>query len=73
MWSSLNLLHFFLSTQCPFFPQQVSIFEASGSSIQSNIAAIILGVVNIVATIGANLLIDRLGRKMLLYISGTFP
>jgi len=53
------------------FQTQVSIFEASGSTIQPNVAAIILGVVNIVATIGANLCIDRVGRKVLLYISNT--
>ena len=52
------------------FPE-VSIFETSGSTIQPNVAAIILGVVNIIATIGANLCIDRVGRKVLLYISNT--
>ena len=30
-----------------------------------------MGVVNIIATIGANLCIDRVGRKVLLYISNT--
>ena len=37
----------------------VSIFKDAGSSIDSNIATIILGVVNICATIIANILIDR--------------
>ena len=47
----------------------VSIFTEAGSSINSNLATIILGIVNICATIMSNLLIDRLGRKILLYIS----
>ncbi|CAB4063426.1 TRET1 [Lepeophtheirus salmonis] len=47
----------------------VSIFESAGSSIDSNLATIILGIVNICATIFSNVLIDRLGRKILLYIS----
>ena len=37
----------------------VSIFEKSGSSINSNLATIILGVVNIMATIVSNALVDR--------------
>lgn len=37
----------------------VSIFKDAGSSIDSNIATIILGVVNICATIISNILIDR--------------
>ena len=37
----------------------VSIFEKSGSSIDPNMATIILGVVNICATVVANALIDR--------------
>ena len=47
----------------------VSIFKAAGSTINSNICTIILGVVNIIATIFSNAFIDRLGRKVLLYIS----
>ena len=37
----------------------VSIFKDSGSSIDSNLATIILGIVNICATIISNVLIDR--------------
>ena len=44
-------------------------FQTAGSSIDSNICTIILGVVNIMATIFSNAFIDRLGRKILLYIS----
>lgn len=47
----------------------VSIFRLAGSTIDSNLATIVLGVVNICATIFSNALIDRLGRKVLLYMS----
>jgi len=47
----------------------VTIFRDAGSSIDSNICTIILGIVNIMATIFSNTFIDRLGRKILLYIS----
>ena len=49
----------------------VNIFRLAGSSIDSNLATIILGVVNIAATIFSNVVIDRLGRKILLYLSST--
>lgn len=45
------------------------IFKASGSSIEPNLSAIIMGSVQICGTYFASVLIDRLGRKMLLLIS----
>ena len=47
----------------------VSIFKLSGSSIDSNIATIILGIVNIGATIFSNAVIDRFE---ILFLSNTF-
>jgi facilitated trehalose transporter len=47
----------------------VSIFKDAGSTIDENLCTIIVGVVNFGATFAATILIDRLGRKMLLYIS----
>lgn len=47
----------------------VSIFRDAGSTIDENLCTIIVGVVNFIATFIATMLIDRLGRKMLLYIS----
>lgn len=46
-----------------------SIFKMSGSSVDENLSSIIIGIVNFVSTFIATVLIDRLGRKMLLYIS----
>ncbi|XP_017889015.1 facilitated trehalose transporter Tret1 isoform X2 [Ceratina calcarata] len=48
----------------------VSIFKDAGSSINENLATIIVGIVNFLSTFIAAAVIDRLGRKMLLYISG---
>lgn len=47
----------------------VSIFEMSGSTISGHLSTIIVGIVNLLATFIANALIDKLGRKILLYIS----
>ncbi|XP_022914749.1 facilitated trehalose transporter Tret1-2 homolog isoform X3 [Onthophagus taurus] len=47
------------------------IFELAGSSIPSHICTIIVGVVNFIATFIATILIDKVGRKVLLYISGS--
>ena len=47
----------------------VDIFKLSGSKINENFCTIIVGVVNMLATLLANGLIDKLGRKILLYIS----
>lgn len=45
------------------------IFKATGSTIEPNLSAIIMGSVQIFGTYFASSLIDRLGRKMLLLIS----
>ncbi|XP_028156027.1 facilitated trehalose transporter Tret1-like isoform X2 [Ostrinia furnacalis] len=45
------------------------IFMMSGSSIDKNLSSIIIGIVNFISTFIATGLIDRLGRKILLYIS----
>lgn len=48
----------------------VSIFKDAGSTIDENLSTIIVGIVNFGATFVATVLIERLGRKILLYISG---
>ncbi|GBP39806.1 Facilitated trehalose transporter Tret1 [Eumeta japonica] len=45
------------------------IFKMSGSNIDKDLCSIILGIVNFISTFIATALIDRLGRKILLYIS----
>ncbi|XP_020293941.1 facilitated trehalose transporter Tret1-like isoform X2 [Pseudomyrmex gracilis] len=47
----------------------VQIFQDAGSTIDENISTIIIGIVNFISTFIAAFVIDRLGRKMLLYIS----
>ncbi|MCL4137268.1 UNVERIFIED_CONTAM: hypothetical protein GTU68_020120, partial [Idotea baltica] len=47
----------------------VDIFKLSGSKIDGNLSTIIVGIVNFMSTFLANILIDKLGRKILLYIS----
>jgi facilitated trehalose transporter len=47
----------------------VSIFRMSGSSVDENLSTIIVGIVNFMSTFIATALIDRAGRKVLLYIS----
>lgn len=48
----------------------VQIFKDAGSTIDENLCTIIVGIVNFIAVFIATVLIDRLGRKILLYISG---
>ncbi|XP_034946797.1 facilitated trehalose transporter Tret1-2 homolog isoform X2 [Chelonus insularis] len=45
------------------------IFATAGSSISDGLCSIIIGCVNFISTFIATALIDRLGRKLLLYIS----
>lgn len=46
------------------------IFAESGSSISPEISSIIIGISQVIATVIGSLLVDRLGRKVLLYLSG---
>lgn len=48
----------------------VQIFKDAGSTIDENLCTIIVGIVNFIAVFIATILIDRLGRKILLYMSG---
>lgn len=48
----------------------VSIFDEAGSSVEDHLAAILVGVVQLVANIGALFVVDRAGRRPLLLISG---
>ncbi|XP_026492738.1 facilitated trehalose transporter Tret1-like [Vanessa tameamea] len=45
------------------------IFQMSGSSVDKHLSTIIVGLVNFISTFLATALIDRTGRKILLYIS----
>lgn len=45
------------------------VFKESGSTVDPNISAIVVGVIQVVSVYISSLLIDRLGRKTLLIIS----
>lgn len=45
------------------------IFKASGSTMDSNVSSMLIGVVNFAATFIATLVIDRFGRKVCFYHS----
>lgn len=74
-----HLRPFLLSTGLMLFQQlsginavifyTVSIFEMSGSTISGHLSTIIVGIVNLLSTFLANAVIDKLGRKILLYAS----
>lgn len=57
--SGINAVIFYTTT----------IFKMAGSSINQNLCTIIVGLVNFISTFIATILIDKLGRKVLLYIS----
>ncbi|XP_014469889.1 PREDICTED: facilitated trehalose transporter Tret1 isoform X2 [Dinoponera quadriceps] len=48
----------------------VQIFQDAGSTIDENLSTIIIGLVNFISTFVAAFTIDKLGRKVLLYVSG---
>lgn len=47
----------------------VSMFEDSGSSLSPNISSIVVGVIQVLGSFASTLLVDRVGRKLLLIIS----
>ncbi|EDX06650.1 facilitated trehalose transporter Tret1-2 homolog [Drosophila simulans] len=79
LFKRINLKPLSISLGLMFFQQfsginavifyTVQIFKDAGSTIDSNLCTIIVGIVNFFATFMGILLIDRLGRKILLYIS----
>ncbi|CAG9856817.1 unnamed protein product [Phyllotreta striolata] len=46
-----------------------TIFEKTGDAIPSTIASIVIGIVQTMATFACSMVIDRLGRKKVLYVS----
>lgn len=76
---SSHIKPLFISLGLMFFQQMsginavifytTKIFEDAGSTIDSSLSTIIVGIVNFASTFVATTLIDRLGRKILLYIS----
>lgn len=53
----------------PIINYTVAIFDASGSKLSPNLAAIIVGALQMVGALVATLFMDRLGRKFLLLVS----
>ncbi|CAH1407738.1 unnamed protein product [Nezara viridula] len=81
LFSKKYYLPFVISIGLMFFQQfsginavifyTVTIFKDAGSTIDSNLCSIIVGAVNLASTLVATVLIDKLGRKILLYISNS--
>ncbi|XP_023712857.1 facilitated trehalose transporter Tret1 isoform X3 [Cryptotermes secundus] len=79
LFNKSNLKPLLISLGLMFFQQMsginavvfytVMIFKAAGSTLDGNTSTIIVGVVNFGSTFLATILIDRFGRKVLLYIS----
>ncbi|KAH9633267.1 hypothetical protein HF086_000866 [Spodoptera exigua] len=76
-----NFKAFYISCALVFFQQfsginavlfyMTNIFEAANSSLDSAIATIIIGVVQVIASCITPLVVDRLGRRILLLISAS--
>ncbi|CAL4062422.1 unnamed protein product, partial [Meganyctiphanes norvegica] len=49
-----------------------AIFKSTGSNLSDTVSSIVIAAVQVVATFGASLLMDRAGRKLLLIISAGF-
>ncbi|XP_047525558.1 facilitated trehalose transporter Tret1 isoform X1 [Pieris napi] len=74
-----NFKAFYISCALVFFQQfcginavlfyMTDIFDASGTSLESSVATIIIGAVQVVASFITPLVVDRLGRRILLLIS----
>lgn len=72
IWISIGLMFFqqFSGINAVIYYTK-DIFKLAGSSIDDNLCTIIIGVVNFISAFIATLVIDRLGRKILLYISSS--
>ncbi|XP_071442931.1 facilitated trehalose transporter Tret1 isoform X2 [Hetaerina americana] len=80
LFSASNARPLIISVGLMFFQQMsginavifytVSIFREAGTSLDENLCTIVVGVVNFMSTFVATALIDRLGRKVLLNVSG---
>ncbi|CAH1641406.1 unnamed protein product [Spodoptera littoralis] len=76
-----NFKAFYISCALVFFQQfsginavlfyMTNIFEAANSSLDSAVATIIIGVVQVIASCITPLVVDRLGRRILLLISAS--
>ncbi|KAF2888103.1 hypothetical protein ILUMI_18070 [Ignelater luminosus] len=49
-----------------------NIFQASGADLNPKIATTVIGVVQLISTLVSSLVVDRLGRRILLLLSGAF-
>lgn len=76
---SSNRRSFLISLALQFFQQftginaiiyfDVDIFESAGGSIEPHTATMVIGVMNLISTLMATYLVDRIGRRSLLFIS----
>ncbi|RZC36075.1 Sugar tr domain containing protein [Asbolus verrucosus] len=79
MFTNLHLKVFVIVLGLMFFQQfsginaiifyTTQIFEESGSSLDASLCTAIIGIVNFISTFVAAVVVDRLGRKILMYIS----